>query len=144
MPPQPKECPVPGCVYTTPTALSTYDLVYRDIELHTQYAHSDIRPAPPTAGGASNSGLKADKLPRPNISEGATDSDWIYFSAQWERYKRSTSLNGQAAVDQLWACCGETLARAVYDSGVDSYTDEAKLSDAIRKLAVRAQNKLIQ
>ena len=47
MPPQRKDCPVPGCVYTTPTALSTYDLVYRDIELHTQYAHSDIRPALP-------------------------------------------------------------------------------------------------
>ena len=35
------------------------------------------------------------------------------------------------------------MARAVYDSGVDSYTDETKLLDAIRKLAVRAQNKLV-
>ena len=141
MPPVPKACPVPGCEYATPSALSTYDLVYRDIELHTQYAHSDLRP--PTGGASGNSGPKADKLPRPNISEGATDSDWIYFSDQWKRYKRSTNLDGQAAVDQLWACCSETLARAVYDSGVDSHTDETKLMDSIQNLAVRAQNKLV-
>jgi hypothetical protein len=63
MPPPPKDCPVPDCEYSTPVALGMYDLVYRDIELHTRYAHSDIRPPPATVGGAgSNSGPKADKL----------------------------------------------------------------------------------
>ena len=132
---------MPACEYTTPVGLATYDLVYRDIELHTQYAHSDLRPA--TSGVGANSGPKAEKLPKPNITEGATDSDWVYFSDQWKRYKRSTNLNGQAAVDQLWACCGDTLARAVYDSGVDSHTDEDTLMSSIKKLAVWAQNKLV-
>ena len=75
--------------------------------------------------------------------EGSTDSDWVYFTDQWERYKRSTKLDGQNAVDQLWACCSEELARAVYDSGVKNRSDKASLLTAIKKLSVRAQNKLV-
>ena len=43
----------------------------------------------------------------------------------------------------LWACCSEELARAVYDSGVKNNADEGTLISAIRKLSVRAQNKLV-
>ena len=142
-PPQ-KKCPVPTCEYSTPAGLSTYDLVYRDIELHTQFAHAELRQLQHPSGHQSTaSSVKADKLPRPNIGEGSTDSDWIYFSDQWERYKRSTGLQGQAAVDQLWACCSETLARTVYDSGGNNSSSETDLLAAIKKLAVRAQNKLV-
>ena len=76
-PPQ-KECPVPTCEYSTPAGLSTYDLVYRDIELHTQFANAELRQLQHPSGHQSTaSSVKADKLPRPNIGEGSTDSDWI-------------------------------------------------------------------
>ena len=141
MPPTPKECPVKECDYKKPAGLPNYDTVYKDIEMHLQYFHMDIRPPPqqPTVGA----GPKADKLPRPTIGEGATDSDWVFFSDQWLRYKRSTGLSGQSAVDQLWACLNDTLARAVYDSGENNNSDEGKLMESIKKLAVRAQNKLV-
>ena len=80
-------------------------------------------------------GPKADKLPRPNISEGATDSDWIYLSDPWTRYKKSTNLTGQAAVDQLWACCSDVLAGAAYD-GMNSHTDKSELR-AVRYIVQR-------
>ena len=130
MPPTPKECPVKECDYKNPAGLPNYDTVYKDIEMHLQYFHMDIRPPPqqPTVGA----GPKADKLPRPTIGEGATDSDWVFFSDQWLRYKRSTGLSGQSAVDQLWACLNDTLARAVYDSGENNNSDEEKLMESIQ------------
>ena len=118
------------------------------MDLHTRYAHYDLQVAQPQQhhhpGGGGGGGVpKPDRLPRPTIGEGSTDSDWVYFTDQWERYKRSTKLDGQNAVDQLWACCSEELARAVYDSGVKNNADEGTLISAIRKLSVRAQNKLV-
>ena len=148
MAPAPVKCPVTTCEYRTPANLPTYDTIYRDLDLHTRYAHYDLQVAQPQQqhhpGGGGGGGVpKPDRLPRPTIGEGSTDSDWVYFTDQWERYKRSTKLDGQNAVDQLWACCSEELARAVYDSGVKNNADEGTLISAIRKLSVRAQNKLV-
>ena len=146
MAPAPVKCPVPTCEYKTPVTLPTYDTIYRDLDLHTRYAHHDLHVAQPQqhpSGGSGGGATKPDRLPRPNICEGSTDSDWVYFTDQWERYKRSTKLDGQNAVDQLWACCSEELARAVYDSGVKNNADEGTLILAIKKLSVRAQNKLV-
>ena len=148
MAPAPVKCPVPTCEYKTPVNLPTYDTIYRDLDLHTRYAHHDLHVAQPQqhhhpSGGGGGGATKPDRLPRPTICEGSTDSDWVYFTDQWERYKRSTKLDGQNAVDQLWACCSEELARAVYDSGVKNNADEGTLISAIKKLSVRAQNKLV-
>ena len=46
-------------------------------------------------------------------------------------------------MDQLWACCSNELARSVYDGGTDNSCTEANLLLAMEKLAVRAQNKLV-
>ena len=122
MAPPPKECPVDGCPYKTPATLPNYDLVYRDLDIHTKYSHINLIPATTTASHhtGEQSTAKADKLPRPELKEGATEADFIYFKDSWTRYKRSTGLSGQAAVDQLWACCSSELSRSVYDSGVTS------------------------
>ena len=117
-PPQ-KDCPVEGCTYKTPSALPTYDLLYRDLDMHVKYAHINLVPATTTSNNTGEqSTAKADKLPRPELKEGATEADFIYFKDSWTRYKRSTGLTGQPAVDQLWACCSSELSRSVYDSGV--------------------------
>ena len=100
-PPPQKECPVDGCGYLTPAALPNYDLLYRDLEIHTKYGH----PAPAAtaqlqAADTSAGSSRADKLPRPALKDEATEADFIFFSDSWTRYKRSTGLTGQAAVDQ--------------------------------------------
>ena len=97
-PPTPKECPAPACPYTTPAGLTTYDLLYRDLELHARYAHPDVAAGPGRDRAApSVDRPRPDKLPRPEINEGATEADWVYFSDSWNRYKRAYSLAGRAA-----------------------------------------------
>ena len=143
-PPPQKECPVDGCTYKTPATLPNYDLIYRDLDMHTKYYHiSLIPPATNQTTGELSTSAKADKLPRPELKEGATEADFIYFRDSWTRYKRSTGLSGQMAVDQLWACCSPELSRSVYDSGVSSSDDENKLLDSMKRLAVCAQNNLV-
>ena len=145
MAPPPKECPVAGCEYKTPATLPNYDLVYRDLDIHTKYTHINLIPTTAShhTGEVSTATAKADKLRRPELKEGATEADFIYFKDSWTRYKRSTCLSGQAAVDQLWDCCSPELSRSVYDSGVTCQDDENVLIGAMKRLAVRAQNNLV-
>ena len=144
-PPPQKECPVDTCDYLTPAGLPNYDLVYRDMEMHTRYGHQS--PAPPDRTGDQGTGItghsRADKLPRPSLKDEATEADLIFFKDSWTRYKRSTGLTGQGVVDQLWACCSQELSRSVYDSGVTSEATETALLHAMKKMAVRAQNNLV-
>ena len=58
-----------GCPYKTPATLPNYDLVYRDLDMHTKYTHINIIPA---TGELSTA--KADKLSRPKLKEGATEA----------------------------------------------------------------------
>ena len=145
MAPPPMKCQVTECEFATAANLATFDHQFKMLELHLRMAHPQLAPAvtsaPPTHGGAG--GPKPDKLPRPTISEGITQTDWVWFEDRWQRYKRSTSLYGQAAVDQLWACASESLARSCYDSGVSSITEEDVLLKAMKRLAIRAQNRMV-
>ena len=67
----------------------------------------------------------------------------MYFQSGWDRYKRSTRLDGLQAIDQLWACASDELARSVYDSGMQGTYTEPALPTDMEKRAVRAQNKLV-
>ena len=141
------KCQVADCGYTTAVNLTTFDHHFRDLEFHLRMAHPQLAaqtaaPAP-AATNAGGGGPKPDKLPRPTISEGITQTDWVWFEDRWSRYMRSTGLQGQSAVDQLWACASEALARSCYDSGVSSSTDEETLMKAMKRLAIRAQNKMV-
>jgi hypothetical protein len=62
----------------------------------------------------------------------------MYFQSGWDRYKRSMCLEGQQAIDQLWACASDKLAKSVYDSGMQGPYTEPALMAAMEKLAVRA------
>ena len=145
MAPNPKSCPVDSCEYTTPIGLPNYELVYKDMNMHLEYTHTVASGGGGNrqGGGSETSRPRPDKLPRPEIGEGATEADWEYFSDRWHRYKRSTALENQTAVDQLWACCTTELSRSVYDSGMRSTSTESELLASIKRLAVRAQNTLI-
>ena len=111
----------------------------KDLELHVKCMHI-------TSGQSEGQvAVKPDRLPRPTIGEGVTESDWCHFLDKWSRFKRSTlqGANSQQISDQLWACCESSLEKAVYNSGVTSDNDEKTLLSAINKLAVRAQNTLV-
>jgi hypothetical protein len=81
MAPTPQTCLVPDCVYKTAATLPTYEMVLKDIDLHTRYGHPEVQQpvAPVQAGGGPGGGPQPDELPRPQIGEGASQSDWMYF-----------------------------------------------------------------
>ena len=124
-PPSQKKCYVPDCEYLTTLGIPNYDLVMKDLDMHIRCVHAISSARPQEAHGAA----KPDKLPRPLIGEGITESDWAHFEDKWGRYKRSTlqGVSSQHLVDQLWACCEQSLETAVYNSGVNSNSDEETL-----------------
>ena len=63
----------------------------------------------------------------------------MWFEDRWARYKRSTNLQGQSVIDQLWDCACDGLARSCDESGVK----EDALLRAMKRLAIRAQNKMV-
>ena len=122
------------CQYTTTAGIPTYELILRDLELHTRYAHSEISPQVDQGGGQNVAGgPKPDRIPRPTIGEGVTEANQKHFSDKWTRYKRSTLSNttAQHISDQLWACCDSELETAVYNTGINSDSDEATLLAAM-------------
>ena len=79
-PPLVQKCYVPDCEYKTPENLNTLELQIPDLELHLNGAHhehgraNDLIVSQGFAGAA-----KPDKLPRPSLDEGITETDWVWF-----------------------------------------------------------------
>ena len=46
-------------------------------------------------------------------------------------------------MDQLWACTSQSLAKACYESGATALTTEEELLKIMKKLSIKAQNKLV-
>ena len=138
-PPEPLVCGAEGCQYSTPAHCPTWEQVIKVMELHVRQAH----PGPGQQQGPAVGGSKQEKLPRPNLEAGISDADWNFFTAQWERYKRSTKLMGQDAIDQLWACASQELSRQCHNAGASKDINEKDLLDLLRLYSIKAQNKLV-
>ena len=143
-PPQVRKCYVPDCQYKTPENLNTLELQIRDLELHLKGAHHELGRANDSLLSQGGAGAaKPDKLPRPTLEEGITEADWVWFEERWTRYKRSTGLDGQNVIDHLWACATDGLARRCYDAGNCDKITEKNLLQRMKKMSIRAQNKLV-
>ena len=144
-----RKCQVAGCnhgennePYMTLEGLATQDFVLKDLELHVNMAH------PNSAMGkgnnrSENAENRPDRFPRPEISELASDTDWNYFVASWEAYKRATGISGQNACDQLWHCPSESLKKKIFDSGIRPTHEEKEILSGIKSLCVRAHNNMV-
>ena len=140
-PPAPIGCT--ECDFTTAAGLPTYDLIMRHLEQHGRVAHPQGYAGHVGAGqGGGGGGGKQERLPRPTLDSGITEADWTFFKSQWDRYKRSTRLLGQDAIDQLWACASEELGRQCHDAGATEETSEEELLVMFKRCSIRAQNKL--
>ena len=53
------------------------------------------RPAAPSpaVGPAPSQGDRRDRIPRPQVDEGISQSDWEFFISQWARYVKGTGLS---------------------------------------------------
>ena len=132
-------CPVPGCDHKTPEGLPSFELIYNDLNLHTKYVHAD----PPEA--TKQVLPKPKELPRPELDEGITESDWQHFKEKWDRYKRSclTTATQTVTQDQLRACCSDQLEKSLYNSGLNAAATEDDLLKSMKELSVRKLNILV-
>ena len=117
--------------------LTTLDLQIRHLELHFKTVHEAAR------HNAVETASRPDKLPRPCLEEDISEADWVWFEEQWNRYKRSTGLKGQSIIDHLWTTASPALARRCYEAGNADNITETKLLERMKKLAIRAQNNLV-
>ena len=92
---------------------------------------------------APQSGVKAENLSRPILGEEITEVDWGFFLSEWSRYKRSTGLTGQNTMDQLWACAADSLKKSCHQSGASDAATEEELLEFMKKLSIKATNKLV-
>ena len=77
---------------------------------------------------------RAEKLPRPTITEDIPEAEWNFFEDSWSRYKRSMTL---------CPCASHSLARSCYQSGAMATTTEKELLEIMKKLSIKSQNNLI-
>ena len=136
------DCEVAGCTWASPDSASL-ELAFKLLEVHNKVKHGEL-----FGGQVPDSQVaraRPESLPRPSISEGATEADFARFEDKWARYRRSALARAtpQHIQDQLWACCSDELEVSVYNSGASTSTEEKELMDTIRKLAVRRQNSLV-
>ena len=113
MAPNPVNCLVPTCDYKTPATLPNYDAVYRDLDLHTKYAHHDLQVAPPQHEMVNEMvahrlvrGLNDVEMQEQIMGHAATNSDLdlagiIKFLEVKETGKRSSGLITAAATGGL-------------------------------------------
>ena len=76
-------------------------------------------------------------IPRPQVEEGITESDWSFFDAQWTRYKASTGLSDVSETQHLWAACAESLQRSLHNAGAGRVTVAKELMEKIKGLAIK-------
>ena len=124
----------PGCHFLTPENLGTNEQHLQSLSLHATLAHGN---------NAQPNVSKPVKLKRPSVSEGITEADWVWFEERWKRYKESTGLDGNNTVNQLWDCASKDLARRAYESGPNRDITENDLLSRLKRLSIKAQNKLV-
>ena len=131
-PPPQQRCSAPECTFITPLGMPTWDLVMNSLNQHTTVAH-------PTA--AHNPGHpqavrpKPAPVQRPEIDLGTSETDWNFFKAEFERYKRTTGIAGQTILDELWHCQTKELRVLLQsDSTTATLDTETKLLDKLKSL----------
>ena len=145
------ECPVGGCdlgaagaTYKTPKM--DLDRAMRMLELHAK-SHDPVRGADqvrqePVDGCFT----KPEKTRRPSLQKGISEDRFLTFQRQWARYKKSTGMQDESMIRaQLLACCSEELGDELdnFHGAQLDQKNEADLMAEMRKLAVVAQNNLV-
>ena len=131
-PPPPQPCSAPGCDYTTPENIPTWELVIKQQEIHLRSKHPEL-----AAHDQSEQKGKLDKKVRPSITPQMTEENWRFILDEWSRYKRQTGVKGQQLLDELWSCMSEDLRQLAFnEGGSGDLHNETDLLARIKKLAV--------
>ena len=86
---------------------------------------------------------KRDAIPRPNIQENSSDSDWSFFLAQWKRYTMGSNTTDAEEIQQLWAACTPHLQRQLHNGGGTKAKTPTQLLSSLKFLAVKRNNNIV-
>ena len=89
------------------------------------------------SGPSQQRGEKKASIPRPDIEEGITESDWSFFLASWNRYVTACKLEPGEEISHLWSACSESVQKQLHNKGARNECDKGKLVKLIKQLAVR-------
>jgi len=127
-PPAPVACSVPGCDYTTPANTPTWEIIRDFLQVHASTAH-------PAQAGAGPHHAPAP-VSRPEIDLGANEADWRFFTDEFGRYKRSTGIDGQTVLDELWHCQTRALRTLMQAEDTANINTEVDVPAKIKSPAV--------
>ena len=145
------ECPVVGCnhgmageKYKTPKLEyeKAIDILKMHVASHDQSQGGEQRRQEPGDGHFT----KPEKTRRPSLQKGISEDRFLTFQRQWARYKKSTGMQDESMIRaQLLACCSEELGDELDNFHGEKLDEknESELISEIRKLAVVAQNNLV-
>ena len=147
------ECTAPTCDlgqsggrYKTPMLEVMYAMEMLRSHLqqnHDQGQVGNQRRQEPVDGGHYT---KPEKTRRPSLHKGISEDKFLTFERQWARYKKSTGMQDESMIRaQLLACCSEELGDELdnFHGAQLDQKNEADLMSEMRKLAVVAQNNLV-
>ena len=78
--PQPINCDVDGCGWSTPNRIPFWELILKSYELHVSAKHGAWPGGNPTA----SADMKLEKLPMPTFSLNMSEGDWAFTLQQWD------------------------------------------------------------
>ena len=125
-PPTPMACTSNACEFETPPGIPTYELVLKCLEVHNQASHNSPK---------SENSNKTEKLRRPMVNTGMSESEWTFFVHKWERYTRHAKLSEAQKLDELWACMDADIERLAFNDGLTANTT-TDLLVGLKKLSV--------
>jgi len=128
------KCPAPSCDYVTPKMEAS--LAMQMLTLHNGNNHKTV---------LNTVSCKAEALKRPEATLDMSDTAWRDFKSQWSRYKRSTGLQNQEAIDQLISCCSNPLRMDINSEtdGTLNSMAETEILATMRQIAVRKTNPMV-
>jgi hypothetical protein len=127
-------CSAPGCNYFTPEEALDFSSVMAMI-YHPQQAHQAVPqdPAPLRA--------RIDEHTRPEAQRNMTEHEFKFFSREWGRYRRATTITGHLLVDELWNMMAPELRQLSFDQGdVETLNTGDLMMTRIKTLVVTVQH----
>ena len=105
-PPTPLTCSVTECQYTTPEATPTWEMMFNQLNLHTQAVHgvaghqAVAAPTPTTS--------KLEKLPRPTFTLNSSEATWNFTKTLWDAYIGQTVVSDPVKPAELTSAVPQT------------------------------------
>ena len=73
----------------------------------------------------------------PLLTLDSSESHLKLFEERWRQHKSFYELEGQSAIDELWTYASPSLAKACYEFGASSDTNEEELLEVMKQLSLK-------